>query len=215
MATTRRRRRYAPRLPPEERREQLLDAALRIITERGYGAVSIEAVAREVGVTRPVVYSSFPGLAVLLAALLRREEERAMGEIEAIVPSDPGDRDPDDLVLEGLGDFLRVVQANPLTWSLILLPVEGTPDYVRREVERQRERILEQIRTLVAWGLERRGGPSGLEEDLVARSLLVLGEEAGRFVLTHPSDFPPERLTGFTAALLASIARGGGQEGGR
>jgi AcrR family transcriptional regulator len=29
-------RRYAPRLPPEERREQLLDATLSLIAEKGY-----------------------------------------------------------------------------------------------------------------------------------------------------------------------------------
>ncbi len=56
------RRPYAPRLPPEQRREQLLDAALCLIVERGYAGVSIEAVARIAGITRPVVYDHFPNL---------------------------------------------------------------------------------------------------------------------------------------------------------
>ena len=213
MASARTRRRYAPRLPPEERREQLLDAALTIITERGYAAVSIEAVAREVGVTRPVVYSVFPGLPVLLGALFRREERRSLTQLAGIVPADPGDVDPDDLVLQGLAAFLRTVRENPDTWRLILLPVDGTPDFVHRQVKRHRERILQQVRTLVSWGLKRRGGPPGVEEDLVARSILVLGEEAGRLVLTDPKDFSPERLTAFTAALLAAIERTGREAG--
>ena len=50
---TKRRRRYAPRMAPEQRREQLIDAALDVILERGYGGVSIEAIAREAGITRP------------------------------------------------------------------------------------------------------------------------------------------------------------------
>ena len=49
------RRPYAPRLPPEERRTQLLDAALAIVAEQGVSAVSIEAIARRADVTRPVV----------------------------------------------------------------------------------------------------------------------------------------------------------------
>ena len=202
-----RRRPYAPRVPPERRREQLLDAALAIITERGYPAVSIEAVARAVGVTRPVVYSAFPGLPVLLATLLRREERRALEQLEAIVPADPGARDPDELVVEALTGFLRAVRANPATWRLILLPVQGTPELVRRQVERNRERILARVRALVAWGLERRGGPEDLDEDLTARAILVLCEEAGRLVLTDPVAFTPERLTEFAAALLAAVRR--------
>jgi AcrR family transcriptional regulator len=36
-----RRRRYAPRLPADQRREQLLDAALTVLVREGYGNVTI------------------------------------------------------------------------------------------------------------------------------------------------------------------------------
>jgi AcrR family transcriptional regulator len=42
-------------MPAIDRREQLLDAALRVINRDGYGGVSIEAIAREADVSRPVV----------------------------------------------------------------------------------------------------------------------------------------------------------------
>ena len=80
------RRRYAPRLPPEQRREQLVDAALSVILEQGYGGVSMEAVARTAGVTRPVVYDHFPNLGRLLHALIQREEQYAIAQLEQIVP---------------------------------------------------------------------------------------------------------------------------------
>jgi AcrR family transcriptional regulator len=48
----------------------LLDAALSVIAEEGYGGVTIEAIARKAGVTRPVVYNLFHDLAELLGALL-------------------------------------------------------------------------------------------------------------------------------------------------
>ncbi|HUE26487.1 MAG TPA: helix-turn-helix domain-containing protein, partial [Solirubrobacteraceae bacterium] len=67
-ATPKPRRRYAPRMPPAERREQLIDAALDVILRHGYGGVSIEAIARTAGVTRPVVYDHFPNLGRLLQA---------------------------------------------------------------------------------------------------------------------------------------------------
>ena len=55
MATAPAKRPYAPRLPPEERREQLLDAAMGLIIDEGYGGVSMEGIARRAGVTKPVV----------------------------------------------------------------------------------------------------------------------------------------------------------------
>src|ERR1700730_18989436 len=88
------RRRYAPRMPPAERREQLIDAALTVILEQGYGGVSIEAIARVAGVTRPVVYDHFTNLGRLLHALHEREEAYALAELPRIVPPAPGQPDP-------------------------------------------------------------------------------------------------------------------------
>ena len=52
---------YAPRLLPEQRREQLLDVVLRsVIDTDGVASVSMDAVARRAGVTRPVVYGQPP-----------------------------------------------------------------------------------------------------------------------------------------------------------
>src|SRR5579859_3741369 len=80
------RRRYAPRMAPAERREQLIDAALGVIIEQGYGGVSIEAIARRAGVTRPVVYDHFPNLGRLLHALVEREERISLEQLERVVP---------------------------------------------------------------------------------------------------------------------------------
>src|ERR1700749_4848174 len=88
-------RRYAPRMPPQQRREQLIDAALRVIIEQGYEGVSIEAIARIAGVTRPVIYDHFTNLASLLQALIRREENYALAQLAEVVPPEiPGDADP-------------------------------------------------------------------------------------------------------------------------
>ena len=151
MATTTRKRPYAPRLPPAERREQLLDAALELIGERGYGGVSMEGVARAAGVTKPVVYDSFANLDELLRALLDREEERALAELAAAMPADPT-ADPDELAVAGFVAFLRSVAANPTTWRLILMPAEGTPAAVRDHVDAGRETVRGQLEELVGWG---------------------------------------------------------------
>jgi len=56
----------------EQRREQLLDATKAIVDRAGFHAVSIEAVAREAGITRPIVYGHFRDLPGLLEALVDR-----------------------------------------------------------------------------------------------------------------------------------------------
>jgi AcrR family transcriptional regulator len=49
------------RLPPAERREQLIDCALAIAAREGYENLAFEAVANRAGVTRNLVYHYFPG----------------------------------------------------------------------------------------------------------------------------------------------------------
>src|SRR4051794_20336372 len=47
------------RMTAPQRREQLLDVTKEIVAEHGFHAVSIEAVAREAGISRPIVYGHF------------------------------------------------------------------------------------------------------------------------------------------------------------
>jgi AcrR family transcriptional regulator len=199
-----RKRRYAPRLPPAERREQLLDAALQLIGERGYAGVSMEGVARAAGVTKPVVYDSFANLDALLRALLDREEERALAQLAAAMPADR-EADPDELAVAGFVAFLRSVAANPTTWRLILMPAEGTPAAVRDHVDAGRESIRGQLEELVAWGVARRGGPQGLDRELAAGSLVAVGEHLARLTLSQPREFTPERAGEFVRGLLAAL----------
>ena len=49
------------RLPPAERRQQLIDSALAIAAQEGYENLAFEKVANKAGVTRNLVYHYFPG----------------------------------------------------------------------------------------------------------------------------------------------------------
>ena len=75
--------------------------------------------------------------------LFEREESRALQQVASAMPAMPGDgsaehRDPDQIVVDALKTFLHAVADNPLTWRLILLPVEGTPRSLRDHVKRTR-----------------------------------------------------------------------------
>src|ERR1700749_3661256 len=209
-ASAKPRRRYAPRMAPEKRREQLIDAALSVIVEQGYEGVSIESIARVAGVTRPVIYDHFSNLGRLLQALIEREEAYALAQLEDVVPSAPlATGDPPAMFAAGVRRFLDAVASRPNTWRIILLPPEGTPGLVREHGETTRARLLARLIEFVRWAVERAGIRAELDIEICARAILRLSEEAGRMVLTVRERFSPERYERFVRTVMELIWSGG------
>jgi AcrR family transcriptional regulator len=198
-----------PRLAPEERQRQLLDAALDVLVAEGLDALTVEAVARRAGVTRPVVYDQFGDLDGLLVALVDREEQVALGPLLAIVGAEPGDVDPDRFLADGVRSFLRSVREEPRTWRLVLMPPDGGSPDVRARVQGSRRLITDRVTKLLAWGVERRGGPAGIDAGLYGRLLVAAGEDAARLVLSDPDRYSPERLAEAADSLVALVPRHG------
>ncbi|WP_372791289.1 TetR/AcrR family transcriptional regulator [Paraconexibacter sp.] len=201
------RRPYAPRMAVEDRREQLLDAALDIIARDGWTALTMEALAREIDVTRPVVYSAFRDLSAVLAALFNRQEHRARSVVDQALPTREDLADPDAALVRAVTRFVEAVAEDPRGWRLVLLPPDGTPSAIRHVVERNRRTYAERITELVAWGLEQRGGPAGLDVELAAHSILAMGEEAGRLLLVDPERYSPARMEQFVRTVMGALAR--------
>jgi AcrR family transcriptional regulator len=74
------------RLDPEQRREQILDAANALFSERGFDEVSVEDIASSAGVTRGLVHHYFGGRKEVYIGLL----ERLGAEREEQVPPPVG-----------------------------------------------------------------------------------------------------------------------------
>lgn len=60
-------------MSPEARREQILDSAVSYIVERGLSTFTLENVAHEAGVSKPLVYKYFTRREDLLRAVMERE----------------------------------------------------------------------------------------------------------------------------------------------
>ena len=60
----------AARLPREQRRQQVLAAALEVFSTAGYHSASMDDIADRAGVSKPVLYQHFPGKLDLYLALL-------------------------------------------------------------------------------------------------------------------------------------------------
>jgi len=111
----------------------LLDGALRLIGG-GFGALTMEAVAREAGVTKPVVYEQFGNRAEVISGLLAREAARATEQVMAALPTSFVERGPEEAFAYAVGVFVRAVVEAPDRWRLVLMPPEGTPVEFREQV---------------------------------------------------------------------------------
>jgi len=187
----------ATRLPADQRREQLLDATKTIAAHKGFHAVSIEAVAREAGITRPIVYGHFRDLSKLLEALVERESARALNQLATVLAPQLDLEDPQDRMLEGLRAYLETVSADPETWRLVLMPAEGAPSSLHRQIEEGRDAIVGQLAGAVRPGLD----PP--DPELTARMLSAFADEAARLHLRDPGSYSVERLIGHTSWALA------------
>ncbi len=198
-------RKYSPRRSRAERREQLLDAALVIVDSQGFGAFSIEAVAREAALAKTVVYASFDNPHELLRALVDRELDRAVEDLAAAIPRPPYD-DPATVLQEALMEVLRSARRRPATWRIFVLPADGMPPAAREDVRHHHARFLRQIEPLVFWGLERLGSPQ-LDAELTTNILIAACEQGIRLALTDPERYTDERLMTFASELVSTFLR--------
>jgi AcrR family transcriptional regulator len=98
----------------------LLDAAERLITEGGASALSVRAVADEVGTTTRAVYSLFGSKAGLLEALAIRLFELLSAAVNAVALT----KDPiADVVTASLVGFRRTALTHTALYNLVFLRV--------------------------------------------------------------------------------------------
>lgn len=192
------------RMSAGRRREQLLDVTKAIVARRGFHAVSIEAVAREAGITRPVVYDHFRDLGGLLEALVDREAARALAQLGRVLPVDLAGGDPRERLIGALEGYLAAVQSDPATWRLVLMPPEGAPDLLREHIAGGRAAVLAQLAEAIRPGLV--PGRESPDPELTARTLSALADESARLLLTDPGRYPVDRLLAHTRWVLDQLA---------
>ncbi len=186
------------------RREQLLDVTTRLVAERGFHAISIEAVAREAGITRATVYNHFADVNELLDAVIQRETSRALAQVSETALTNLDEGDPEQLMLEALDAYLHAVASSPTTWRLVLMAPEGAPPALRKRIVSGRAAVLERLGRALA-PVSDRGEQPG-DSELTARVLSAISDEYARLVLTDPERYTPERLLGHARRWLLSTS---------
>ena len=196
----RRNKPYAARMAPSERREQLLDSVLEIITTDGVGAVSVDGVARRAGVSRPVVYSLFIDTNDILRVSLDREEHRALTQLAGALPLDQDDVAAS--LIQLVETFLCAIAQAPQRWQAIyLISDSGTPAFHKR-VHRARTTVIGQLKQAFRASDT---FDATTDPDLLARYVVAALWDSGRLLLTEPDDYPHNRLLHALRQLITTL----------
>ena len=195
----------SPRLTGPQRREQILDVTKALAGERGFHAISIDAVAKRAGITRPVIYSHFDDLTGLLQAMVEREGARAVEQLMALIPQETDTDDAAAMLLTSLRAFLEAVSDDPVTWRLVLVPAEGTPEFLQERALQIRGAVTQQLAAIVPTALASGSTEPTPDPELTALTLQAVSEEAARLLLERPDEFSIERVMKHTEWMLGLL----------
>ncbi|MEE6258282.1 TetR/AcrR family transcriptional regulator [Plantactinospora sonchi] len=209
------------RLPRAVREQQMLDAAVKVFSRRGFHAASMDEIADEAGISKPMVYAYLGPKEELFTACLHREGTRLMEAIitavrplpvgptaDAAVGSAPGDvagvsdeggagggRTFDARLWCGLRAFFRFVGANRDAWSVLYRQARGEQPFAG-ELTTMRARIIEVVAGMLDRGLVAEGREvAGPELEVMAYALVGASESVADWLADHPEADPDELAT--------------------
>ncbi len=160
------------RLPPELRRQEMIDAAAALLLKRGTLPLPSDDLRRAAGISKALIYAYFPTQHDLLNTLLKRELQAlvAMGICDAVRKMPIHEA----ALLSALIYFDRIADVGPL--AHIILRERYMTGHVSEENRHMRDRI---VLALVRAG--RRELMLTAKENIAAFNLVIaIPEEAGR-----------------------------------
>ncbi|MBI3429582.1 MAG: TetR/AcrR family transcriptional regulator [Actinobacteria bacterium] len=95
------------RLPRDERRAQLLNAALEVFTAAGYHAAAMDEIADHASVSKPVLYQHFPSKLELYLAVLDLHIDTLVFKIQKAIASTPENANRVSATVEAYFDFIE------------------------------------------------------------------------------------------------------------
>ncbi|MQS14338.1 TetR/AcrR family transcriptional regulator [Streptomyces kaniharaensis] len=125
----------------EPRREQLLNAADRVIQREGPGA-SMNAIAAEAGITKPILYRHFGDRNGLIRALTERHTGGLLAAVRAALAEPLERRDRVEHVLD---TYLAGIEARPQVYRLLTHPEPGDPSGAGNALAPALKQIAEEI----------------------------------------------------------------------
>jgi AcrR family transcriptional regulator len=153
------------RLPKDERRARILDAAARVFADRGYEAASLDEIAEAAEISKPVIYDHFESKKALHIELL---ELHAGEMLEFMTRRAIGEATTEGQLAAGLEAFLEFVETHPYAWRMIF----RDPTAADAEIEQAQRRVQLRATSAIA-GLAGQDPAENLSDDALDHELSV------------------------------------------
>lgn len=189
-----------PRLPAAERREQLLESALRVFGDQGFHLASMNDIAEAAGVTKPVLYQHFGSKRDLYLQVLREVGGRLRDEVAKAVATAPS---PRAQVEQGLTAYFEWVAASPLGFAVLFDgDTRRDPEFIA-EAQKVESEIADYVAELIVvdgLGVEHRR--------LLAYGIVGMAETTCRHWLANDLELSADTLADGVAELTWAGLRG-------
>jgi AcrR family transcriptional regulator len=187
------------RMRGPERKAQLLAVARKVFGAKGFHGVSMEDVAREAGVTKPILYDHFSSKEALYLALLDADSLELEERIRTALAAPTGNRERIRASFEAYFEF---VDEHAEGFQLLMQETVGANEDFRRGVGAVRDRIQQEVSDLIV--RESQGRLDREDADTVALGLVGMAETAAR----HDPGGSPERRRRRVDTLVRLAWRG-------
>jgi AcrR family transcriptional regulator len=185
------------RMPRFERERQMLEVAGRSFAARGFHAVSMDEIAEQAGISKPMLYHYFRSKEGLYVAYVRQQGSALLdGMRNAAEPGAP----PAERLWEGTLAFLGYVDEHRPGWALLYREAVSQGGPLAEEITGLRARIAAIVHRLFVTVA---GDDASATSAALAHAFVGAGESLANWWLEHPEE-PREHV----AQLLVRLARG-------
>lgn len=158
------------RLPRAVREQQMLDAAVKVFSENGYRETSMDSIAAEAEISKPMLYLYYGSKEELFAACVVRESGRLIDHLTDAATGSAGPRRRLEGVVQA---FLEFVDQHTDSWNVVYRQAFAEPQF-REEVEKTRSVLVDLTTDLLAQNSVDERSREVLE--VVATALVGAGE---------------------------------------
>jgi AcrR family transcriptional regulator len=200
------------------KRDRILDAAMKLLLERGYTKTTMSHVAREASVGRGTVYWHFTSKDDLFFNLLERETARIEGDMPRLLETELPALEKLESLIRGFFQFYSDV---PNLLRAFMSVLTGSDEQMQQRLLAYFSSIYGRYDALIEGLLETAKEDGDVRPDLdsrvVAAAIVVMLD--AMFIQIHFGlvDNDPDRLAEGVISVMSSgyLARPGGRKGGR
>jgi len=165
------------RLPRAVREQQMLDAAVQMFSANGYHETSMDAIAAQADISKPMLYLYYGSKEELFAACLGRELSRFVETIRADIDLK---QSPHELLRRTILSVLHYIDANRASWIVLYTQATSSQAFAHT-IRDGREKIIDLVARLLENGTR---NPSP-DNDFHMMAVALVG--AGEAVATRVS----------------------------